>query len=148
MAETDHLAPPNYCWKNRRITAPVRKLRCDGHWLLTFWISVETCWHYLFESWASWSFEGKRECIGLVQSVSNCFKQCVCHDLKHGVVWDSMGKAVILTGCSLEALSLKRLGSGNAQFWPLETGCFSYQVKWILRASDYDLFHYYNNTDT
>lgn len=116
------------------------------------YLPFESVWKHAgiiyFESWASWSFERKRECIGLVQSVSNCFKQCVCHDLKHGVVWHSMGKAVILTGCSLEALSLKRLGSGNAQFWPLETGCFSYQVKWILRASDYDLFHYYNNTDT
>ena len=68
--------------KNVRITAFVRNSSCEVHGLLTF----ECMWDragiiYLFESWACWSFEGGRECLSLVQSVSDHFKQCVGRDL-------------------------------------------------------------------
>lgn len=66
------------------------------------------------------------------------------------IVWNSIGKAVIFAGCLwlFFECTVSETSWLDTQLWPLETACFSYQVKRILGASDYNLCHYYNNTDT
>ena len=99
------------------------------HGLLTF----ECMWDragiiYLFESWACWSFEGGRECLSLVQSVSDHFKQCVGRDLNLRVAWNNIGRSYRSYSCSLLFF-----GGSNS-----ETSCPRWHM--VLTSSDYLLF--------